>query len=107
MTELPRQDLTAEETFLWACARSWRRPEDVVVPPSLDWARVVAVAQDNRMQTLLARLLAERGLLECLPHDSRAALLADAARIPDEQLCVAEAFVRFAQGQRFSFWRGE
>ena len=33
--------------------------------------------------------------------------LADAAKIPDDQLCVAEAFVRFAQKQRFDFWRGE
>jgi len=40
-------------------------------------------------------------------YDLRAEDLADAARIPDEQLCVAEAFVRFAQGQRFSFWGGE
>ena len=37
----------------------------------------------------------------------RAEDLADAAKIPDEQLCVAEAFVRFAQEQKFSFWGGE
>lgn len=40
-------------------------------------------------------------------YDLRAADLADAAKIPDEQLCVAEAFVRFAQEQKFSFWGGE
>ncbi|KFB76721.1 N-6 DNA methylase [Candidatus Accumulibacter cognatus] len=40
-------------------------------------------------------------------YDLRAEDLADAARIPDEQLCVAEAFVRFAQAQKFRFWRGE
>jgi len=33
--------------------------------------------------------------------------LADAAKIPDEQLCVAEAFVRFAQAQKLEFWGGE
>ena len=33
--------------------------------------------------------------------------LADAAAIDDDQLCVAEAFVRFAQAQGFDFWRGE
>jgi len=33
--------------------------------------------------------------------------LADAAKIPDEELCVAEAFVRFAQEQGFDFWRAE
>jgi type I restriction enzyme M protein len=30
--------------------------------------------------------------------------LSDAARIPDEQLCVAEAFVRFAREQGLDFW---
>ena len=33
--------------------------------------------------------------------------LADAAKIPDDQLCVAEAFVRFAQEQGFDFWEAE
>jgi len=37
-------------------------------------------------------------------YDLRAADLADAAKIPDEQLCVAEAFVRFAQAQKLDFW---
>ena len=40
-------------------------------------------------------------------YDLRAADLADAAKIPDSKLCVAEAFVRFAQEQKFSFWGGE
>jgi type I restriction enzyme M protein len=33
--------------------------------------------------------------------------LVDAARIPDDNLCVAEAFVRFAQAQKFNFWGGQ
>ena len=33
--------------------------------------------------------------------------LADATAIADNQLCVAEAFVRFAQEQGFDFWRAE
>lgn len=37
-------------------------------------------------------------------YDLRAADLKDAAKISDEQLCVAEAFVRFAQEQKFGFW---
>jgi type I restriction enzyme M protein len=37
-------------------------------------------------------------------YDLRAADLADAAKIPDHQLCVAEVFVRFAQTQKFGFW---
>ncbi|MHB8252168.1 MAG: N-6 DNA methylase [Acidiferrobacter sp.] len=40
-------------------------------------------------------------------YDLRAEDLADAMRIPDSQLCVAEAFVRFAQEQELSFWESE
>ena len=40
-------------------------------------------------------------------HDLTAEDLADAAKIPDDRLCVAEAFVRFAQEQGFDFWRAE
>lgn len=40
-------------------------------------------------------------------YDLRATDLVDAAKIPDDQLCVAEAFVRFAQAQKFGFWRSE
>jgi type I restriction enzyme M protein len=38
-------------------------------------------------------------------YDLTADDLADAASIPDEMLCIAEAFVRFAQEQGFDFWR--
>lgn len=37
-------------------------------------------------------------------YDLEADDLTDAASIPDEQLCVAEAFVRFAQEQGLQFW---
>jgi len=37
-------------------------------------------------------------------YDLTAEDLADASKIPDDRLCVAEAFVRFAQGQKLSFW---
>jgi type I restriction enzyme M protein len=40
-------------------------------------------------------------------YDLRAEDLADASQIPGEQLCVAEAFVRFAQEQKLSFWESE
>jgi type I restriction enzyme M protein len=40
-------------------------------------------------------------------YDLTADDLADAAGIPDEMLCIAEAFVRFAQEQEFDFWRAE
>ncbi len=40
-------------------------------------------------------------------YDLTADDLADAASIPDEMLCIAEVFVRFAQEQGFDFWRAE
>lgn len=40
-------------------------------------------------------------------YDLTADELADAAAIPDDQLCVAEAFVRFAQAEGFDFWGAE
>ena len=40
-------------------------------------------------------------------YDLCAKDLADAAKIADDKLCVAEAFVRFAQEQKLSFWEGE
>ena len=40
-------------------------------------------------------------------YDMKARDLSDAAGIPDDKLCVAEAFIRFAQEQGFDFWRAE
>jgi type I restriction enzyme M protein len=40
-------------------------------------------------------------------YDLSAVDLADATKISDDQLCVAEAFVRFAQSQKFGFWAGK
>jgi type I restriction enzyme M protein len=40
-------------------------------------------------------------------YDLTASNLADAAKISDEQLCIAEAFVRFAQGQGLEFWEAD
>ena len=40
-------------------------------------------------------------------YDLAADDLADAAAIADDQLCVAEAFVRFAQAEGFDFWGAE
>jgi len=37
-------------------------------------------------------------------YDLRASDLADAANVSDDEVCVAEAFIRFAQEQKFSFW---
>ena len=38
--------------------------------------------------------------------DVTPAELKDATKIPEDKLCIAEAFVRFAQEQNFDFWRG-
>ena len=40
-------------------------------------------------------------------YDLTADELADAAAIADDLLCVAEAFVRFAQAEGFDFWGAE
>ncbi|MCG2740667.1 MAG: N-6 DNA methylase [Syntrophaceae bacterium] len=40
-------------------------------------------------------------------YDLKASDLSNAAGIPDDKLCVAEAFIRFAQEQGFDFWRVE
>ena len=40
-------------------------------------------------------------------YDLRAEDLADAAKISDDKLCVAEAFVRFAQERTLNFWKGD
>jgi len=40
-------------------------------------------------------------------YDLTAGDLADASKISDDQLCVAEAFVRFAHEQGFDFWEGK
>ncbi|MFH1241584.1 MAG: N-6 DNA methylase, partial [Pseudomonadota bacterium] len=47
------------------------------------------------------QLVVDQDLVNC---DLTADDLADAAKIPDDQLCVAEAFVRFSREQRFDFW---
>ncbi len=40
-------------------------------------------------------------------YDLKTEDLTEAAKISDDKLCVAEAFVRFAQEQGFEFWRSE
>ena len=40
-------------------------------------------------------------------YDLTAEALAKAAKIPDDKLLIAEAFVRFAQKEKFDFWRAE
>lgn len=40
-------------------------------------------------------------------YDLTADDLVNAAKIPDDQFCVAEAFARFAQEQGFDFWEAE
>lgn len=53
----------------------------------------------------------QEGLLvvnqDLVNYDLRPNDLADASEIPDDKLCIAETFVRFAQEQRLDFWRIE
>lgn len=48
------------------------------------------------------QLVVDQDLVNC---DLTAEDLTDAAQIPDDKLCIAEAFVRFAQDQKVDFWR--
>jgi hypothetical protein len=81
MSIAERITLTIEEEFLWTCGRCWRTPERIPVPAVLDWARVVAVAKENRMQTLLRGILKAEELLTNLPIEARTALEEDATRM--------------------------
>jgi type I restriction enzyme M protein len=40
-------------------------------------------------------------------HHLRLQDLADTSQLPDDKVCIAEAFVRFAKEQKFSFWGDE
>lgn len=116
------QLLLADEDLIGTLAERWISAE---VAKRLDYPIFMAVSErggkDNSGD--YQHLLDEQGSLVEFPdghpqegqlvidqdlvnYDLRAEDLADAARIPDEQLCVAEAFVRFAQEQKFSFWGG-
>lgn len=44
---------------------------------------------------------------DLLNYNLTASDLADASKTPDDQLCIAEAFVRFAQMNKFDFWKAE
>ena len=44
---------------------------------------------------------------DLMNNDLEASDLADVGSIPDDQLCVAEAFVRFAKEQGLGFWGGD
>jgi hypothetical protein len=79
-----RITLSNEEAFLWSCAIGWRMPASIAVPEGLDWARVVQIAQHNRMQTLLHRCLQQTGWLAAMPAVARTPLEADAARMTEQ-----------------------
>ena len=72
--------LTAEEAFLWEFARCRRavgggRAVDPDLPETgLDWERVVEIAVDNRLPTLLAGYLQLTGLDARLPPTARGRL---------------------------------
>jgi hypothetical protein len=71
---MERINLTPEENFLWQCANQWREPSGLDVPSGLDWERVVRVGVQNRMHTLLYRVLQSTGQYEPLPAAARQAI---------------------------------
>ncbi len=62
------------EEFLWACARNWRAPSALAVPPELDGAALVSLALRNKAQTMLQRALSGLDAPLLLPADSAQAL---------------------------------
>lgn len=65
--------LTFEEQQLWQLARTWRQPRWLAHPDQLDWSRIVSVAIDNRMASLLDGVLRDTGMMNSLsPSDSKA-----------------------------------
>ena len=56
-----------------------------------------AIARDAKGQLVIDQ--------DLVNYDITPDELKNAAEIPDEKLCIAEAFVRFAQEQNFDFWR--
>ncbi|MFZ0547983.1 MAG: nucleotidyltransferase family protein [Candidatus Promineifilaceae bacterium] len=74
--------LSPEESFLWQCARTWRRPQlagDYL--GRLDWRRVIETARHNKMQTLLHVALTTTGCLDELPQESQRELTQDAEKM--------------------------
>ncbi len=113
----------ADEDLIGALKERWIAAE---VAKQLDYPIFMAVSErggkDNSGD--YKHLLDEHGSLVQFPdghpqegqlvidqdlvcYDLRAEDLADAAKIPDERLCVAEAFVRFAQKQKLNFWESD
>ena len=68
---IARIALTPEEAFLWDCARRWRNPAPLPDPAALDWARIAAVAESNRAQTLIQQVLVTAGQWDAVPEGSR------------------------------------
>lgn len=95
--------LTAEEAFLWTCARTWR---DVVLgaepssskgdaPEDLDWRRVLTVAQANRMPVLLHRVLRASGWIQRVPAAVCETLQHDVVQLTRDADILADALAEY------------
>lgn len=62
-----RASLHPEEEILWSCARTWRSPNLPAASDRVNWGRAVEIAQSNRAQRLLHRVLWDTGLMEEVP----------------------------------------
>lgn len=95
MTSPERIRLTAEERFLWECARHWRDPVAPADAGQLDWARIVEATITNRAQTLVHGFLQRGGLLEQLPDETRASLQEKVDEIAETAATMAEPLCRY------------
>lgn len=89
--------LTAEEGYLWACGRDWRKPLPPERPEGLDWDRVVAVGLKNRMQVLVADVFRATGVMACLSPGAQAELDAAVAKYADNAARLGQDLRRYLQ----------
>jgi hypothetical protein len=90
-------DLTPEEAFLWHCACTWRQPSPDLVPIPLDWQRVAAMGQFNRMETLLCQVLKDINQLTTLPDEARATLQTGAVKFEQNAAVMGESLHDYLQ----------
>ena len=88
-------DLTPEETYLWQCARGWREPGLLAEPATLDWQRLVAVGQSNRMQTLLYGVLSATDRLARLTAEARDGLQQDVDKLAQDAKVMSQSLRQY------------
>jgi len=88
--------LSPEESFLWICARRWRRPEEIEFPANLDWEYLARLVVSNRMPVLFERILAVHDS-RAFPDAPREQIRASAARLAENAARFSAALQQFLE----------